>query len=117
LHAVRRGDVVVFDRPASLSDQDSHLVKRVIALAGETVSAHGGSVYIGARRLVEPYVNKACHGTLDFAPVVVPRGDVFVMGDNRCDSLDSRSFGPIPTSTIVGRAFVIVWPLGRLHWL
>ncbi|MBV9592656.1 MAG: signal peptidase I [Actinobacteria bacterium] len=117
LHAVRRGDVIVFNRPPALAQNDPHLVKRVIGLAGESVSGHGGAVYVEDQRLVEPYVNPVCHGTGDFGPVVVPRGDVFVMGDNRCDSLDSRSFGPIPESTIVGRAFLTVWPLGRLHWL
>jgi signal peptidase I len=48
---------------------------------------------------------------------VIPDGMVFVMGDNRSDSLDSRCFGPIPESSLVGRAFVIIWPLGRLGWL
>lgn len=117
LHAVHRGDVVVFTRPPSLQLDDADLIKRVIGLPGETVSAHGGSVYIGDRRLSEPYVSSGCGGTADFAPVTVPARDAFMMGDNRCDSTDSRVFGPIAESTIVGRAFVIVWPLGRIHWL
>jgi len=117
LHSVHRGDVVVFSKPPSLQLDDSDLIKRVIGLPGETVSAHGGSVYIGNRRLTEPYVNANCAGTADFGPVTVPAGDAFMMGDNRCDSTDSRVFGPIAESTIVGRAFVIVWPLGRIHWL
>jgi signal peptidase I len=116
-HSVNRGDIVVFTRPSSVPTTDANLVKRVIGRAGETVRAVNGTVYVDNRALTEPYVAAACHGTRDFGPTVVPKGDVFVMGDNRCDSLDSRSFGPIATSTIVGRAFITVWPLARLHWL
>lgn len=112
-----RGEVVVFDRPSNLAVPESRLIKRVIGLPGETVSGHDGAVWIGDRRLDEPYVNPACNGTADFGPVSVPSGRVFVMGDNRCNSLDGRAFGPIAESAIVGRAFLIVWPLGRLHWL
>lgn len=112
-----RGEVVVFDRPANLAVPEDRLIKRVIGLAGETVSGHDGAVWIGDRRLDEPYVNPACNGTADFGAVTVPAGRVFVMGDNRCNSLDGRVFGPIEESAIVGRAFLIIWPLGRLHWL
>ncbi|MCL2780942.1 MAG: signal peptidase I [Actinomycetia bacterium] len=117
LHDPRRGDIVVFRRPANFSSSDQDLVKRVIGLPGETVSGHDGLVWIGDRPLTEPYVSPNCHGTGDFPPVVVPAKDVFVMGDNRCNSSDSRVFGPIPQSSIVGRAFVTFWPFGRLHWL
>lgn len=113
----QRGEVVVFTRPPNLSVTEDRLIKRVIGLPGETVSGHDGAVWIGDRRLVEPYVNPACNGTSDFAAVNVPAGRVFVMGDNRCNSLDGRVFGPIKESTIVGRAFLIIWPVGRLHWL
>jgi signal peptidase I len=81
------------------------------------VRGRDGKVWIGDRLLDEPYVNGVCDGTQDFAPVAVPAGDVFVMGDNRCDSTDSRVFGPIKKSSIIGRAFLIIWPLGRIHWL
>jgi signal peptidase I len=117
LHPVRRGDVVVFTRPPAVATTDADLVKRVIGLAGDSVRASGGLVYINNRALTEPYIPADCHGTVAFGPTVVPPGDVFVMGDNRCDSQDSRVFGPISTATIVGRAFVIVWPLPRIHWL
>jgi signal peptidase I len=117
LHAVHRGDVVVFSRPPGVNATEKVLIKRVIGLPGESVSGRDGRVWIGARPLQESYVNPACHGTTDFDPVTVPRGDYFVMGDNRCDSTDSRVFGPIKKSTIIGRAFVIIWPLGRIHWL
>jgi signal peptidase I len=117
LHGVRRGDVVVFTRPPTLQSTDADLVKRVIGLPGESVQAVNGTVFVDGHALAEPYVAKACDGTSDFGPTKVPAGEVFVMGDNRCDSSDSRVFGPIATSTIIGRAFVIVWPLPRIHWL
>jgi signal peptidase I len=117
LHPVHRGDVVVFSRPPNVSVTDSNLVKRVVGLSGDVVRGANGSVYIDDHKLIEPYIASACDGTRDFAPITVPAGDVFVMGDNRCDSLDSRVFGPISTSLILGRAFVIVWPLSRIHWL
>lgn len=112
-----RGEIVVFDRPSGAPAEDDRLIKRVIGLPGETVSGHDGSVWIGDRRLDEPYVNPNCNGTAAFDPITVPRGAYFVMGDNRCDSLDSRFFGPIAKSHLTGRAVLIVWPLSRVHWL
>jgi signal peptidase I len=112
-----RGEVVVFNRPKDLAVPEDRLIKRVIGLPGEAVSGHDGSVWIGDRRLSEPYVNPACDGTADFPTVIVPPKSVFVMGDNRCNSLDGRVFGPIAVSSIVGRAFLIIWPVGRVHWL
>ncbi len=117
LHPVHRGDVVVFRRPPSVNASEKVLIKRVIGLSGETVRGRDGKVWIDGRLLEEPYVNGVCDGTQDFAAVTVPAGDVFVMGDNRCDSTDSRVFGPIKKSSIIGRAFLIIWPLGRIHWL
>jgi signal peptidase I len=122
LHAVHRGDVVVFRRPPRAPTADADLVKRVVGLPGETVGSHGGRLYIGGRVLGnrvldEPYVNPACPPMPDFGPVAIPAGKVFVMGDNRCNSLDSRVFDPVPESLILGRAFIIVWPFARIHWL
>ena len=117
LHDIHRGDVVVFDRPANLpaapGDPDD-LIKRVIGLPGESVVAKNGSVYIDNRKLSEPYLPKSV-STLNFdKPITVPAGDVFVMGDNREDSTDSRKFGPIAQDEIVGRAFMRIWPLSRI---
>jgi signal peptidase I len=114
---VSRSDVVVFNRPPLAPAEDKELVKRVIGMPGETVSAHGGKVYIGDRALSEPYINPSCHGTADFAPVTVGPGQYFMMGDNRCDSFDSRRFGAISQSAIVGRAFAIIWPMKHVRWL
>jgi signal peptidase I len=119
LHDVHRGDVVVFHRPPAWIVTQKLLVKRVIGLPGDVVSERGGTVYVNGLALQEPYTSKVrtpnCQ--LNFTPVTVPPGDYFVMGDNRCDSSDSRAFGPIAKSKIVGRAFIIIWPLGRIHWI
>jgi signal peptidase I len=115
--AISRTDVVVFNRPPLAPPEDKQLIKRVIGLPGDVVSGHDGHVYIGSRQLVEPYVNPACHGTADFPAVTVPAGRYFMMGDNRCDSFDSRMFGTIPRSSVVGRAFAVIWPVKHLRWL
>lgn len=126
LHDVNRGDVVVFERPASEAPSAiPELIKRVVGLPGDAVTFRGGHVYINGEKLDEPYLPEGVTTTADFAPnrctvdapCLIPPGEVWVMGDNRNDSKDSRYFGPIPESSIVGRAFVIVWPLDRLAWL
>jgi signal peptidase I len=115
--SVARSDVVVFDRPPLAPPEAAELIKRVIGLPGETVSGHDGRVFVGDKALVEPYVNPSCDGTGDFAAVTVPAGKYFVMGDNRCDSLDSRIFGVIAESSIVGRSIAVSWPVKHLRWL
>lgn len=115
--AIGRKDVVVFNRPPLAPPEDKQLIKRVIGLPGDTVSGRDGHVFVNDQELNEPYVNPACHGTTDFAPVTVPAGRYFMMGDNRCDSFDSRMFGTIARSAIVGRAFAVMWPVKHLRWL
>lgn len=117
LHDINRGDVVVFRRPANMpagpSDPED-LIKRVIGLPGDTLQTKSGKVYVNGRELEEPYLAKGTE-TLDIDdPVTVPEGRIWVMGDNRGDSQDSRVFGPVAQDTVVGRAFVIMWPPGRL---
>ena len=102
------------------------LVKRVIALPGESFSTHGGGVYINGRPLKEPYLQKGVQtcapntgasGCGDVAATKIPAGDILVLGDNRPASKDSRFFGPIKESSIVGRVFVRIWPLNDLGLL
>lgn len=114
---VGRGDVVVFERPPGQPDNGiKDLIKRVIALEGETVEGRNGQVVVDGVALDEGYVAEA--GPIgDFGPVVVPDDHVFVLGDNRHNSVDSRVFGPIDDDSIIGRAFVLFWPLDRLDWL
>lgn len=96
-------------------------VKRVIALPGETVHIRSGEVFVNGKRLEEPYlaeeVATGVIGRFGGEPFVVPEGHIFVMGDNRAGSSDGRVFGPIPIDSIVGRAFVKVWPLGSASFL
>ena len=117
LHEVHRGDVVVFRRPPDFPVEDEDLIKRVVALPGETVEGRGRQIYVDGRPLTEPYVQPECSGTEDFPRITVPRDKLWVMGDNRCNSSDSRVFGPVGEDLLVGRAFVVAWPFARLSWL
>lgn len=105
LRPPQRGDIVVLRRPQRSVDP---LIKRVIGLPGETVSIHDAMVYIDGDALVEPYLDQPTWGSM--APVVVPEGHVFVMGDNRRSSNDSRAFGVVSLDDIVGRAWLRYWP-------
>jgi signal peptidase I len=96
------------------SEQD--FIKRVIATEGQTVEVKVGSVFVNNQQIDEPYRHDM-EPLPDYGPTVVPPGTVFVMGDNRSNSEDSRVFGPIAKSSIVGRAFVLIWPLDRVSWL
>jgi signal peptidase I len=117
LHEVNRGDVVVFARPPGEPPGGiDDLIKRVIALESETIEARDGQIRIDGMLLVETYLHDGA-AVADFGPVTVPAGHVFVMGDNRRNSSDSRTFGPIDESSIVGRAFVLFWPPDRLRAL
>jgi signal peptidase I len=117
LHDVHRGDIVVFKRPPGEKDpQVKDLIKRVIGLPGEVVEGKDGHVIINGEELQEPYLQPGVT-TTTFGPETVPAGMVWVMGDNRSNSFDSRQFHSISQNLIVGRAFVRVWPLSRLGWL
>ena len=116
-HSVHRGDVIVFKKPPhDYTPAIKDLIKRVIGLPNETISGMNGHVYINGHELNEPWLRKGVY-TSNFGPVHIPPGYYFVMGDNRTNSADSRVIGPIPGSLIVGRAFLIVWPLGRIGTL
>ena len=122
------GDVIVFARPANAPGTINDFIKRVIALPGDTVSFAGGQVYVNGEPLDEPYVNgsptyvngrvmNCANETYRIDTCLVPSGMVFVMGDNRLASTDSRFFGPIEMDSIVGRAFIKIWPPGSVGLL
>ena len=129
LHDVHRGDIVVFARPPLEDQAYADLVKRVIGLPGETISSTDGYIYIDGKRLSEPWLPPStqksttalpgdAHPQFNMpGPVKIPAGEYYVMGDNRTNSEDSRFFGPIPRSLIVGRAVAVVWPVSRIKGL
>lgn len=111
LDDVERGDIVVFNAPCG-GDIGS-LIKRVVAVAGEVVEGRNGAVLVDGRVLPEEYFSGRVY-TSEFPPTVVPMGHVWVMGDNRKSSRDSRRFEAVPEGAIIGRAFMTVWPLSEL---
>jgi signal peptidase I len=120
LHGVGRGDIIVFRAPprvaTACATDDTDLVKRVIGLPGETISDKNGTVYIDGKVLKEPWLPKHDPNTYtaSFAPVKIPADNYFVMGDNRTVSCDSRYWGTVQRSLIVGKVDVRIWPLDRI---
>jgi signal peptidase I, bacterial type len=113
-----RGQVVVFQPPASTALKEP-LIKRIIGLGGDTVEVRNGQVLVNGVVLDEPYLFRDAAGAAeptvasDQSQWVVPEGDVFVMGDHRQVSDDSRVFGPIPVSSVIGLGVVRYWPLSE----
>jgi len=110
----RADDIVVFVSP---EEGNLDLIKRVVAVAGQRVDIRDGVVFVDGERRIEPFVNQAYpdHYSSD-ETVTVPAGAVFVMGDNRANSKDSRYIGSQPVTRILGKAFAIYWPLNRITW-
>jgi signal peptidase I len=101
----KRGDIVVFRAPrpaATRCGARGIFVKRIVALPGETWSERGGFVYVGGRKLREPYLRPGLRDHLTRPPTTVPRDAYFVLGDNRSTSCDSRVWGPLPRANLVG---------------
>ncbi len=141
-HAPRRGDIVVFQAPPSeqapakpdsrnpviravtsvgravgvIPPSTEDFIKRVIGLPGDTVEGHDGHVFVNGKFLYEPYLPPGTF-TSTFAPIKIPPNHIWVMGDNRTDSRDSRFFGSIPRPTIIGRTVFRVWPAGHTAFL
>ena len=104
-----QGDVVVFAFPG---DETRDFIKRVVAVPGQTVEIHDGTVIVDGLPLTEPYLDQPWGGNLPAQ--VVPEGNLFVMGDNRNNSFDSRSWGMLEQRLIVGRADLRYWPFERI---
>ncbi|MDP9298991.1 MAG: signal peptidase I [Actinomycetota bacterium] len=133
LHDPRRGDIIVFEDPHPSTEparsvvggflhwmfeglgvqrpENEDFIKRVIGLPGDTVWAAHGSVYVNGHKITEPYLTQK---TQDFPHTKVPAGSLFVMGDNRSNSLDSRfGLGYVPENKVIGKAWLVIWPPGR----
>jgi signal peptidase I len=103
------GDLVAFHAPGS----GEVLLKRIVALGGQTVGLADGVLVVDGRRRHEPYADPQAIDSVYFGPVRVPHGTVFVMGDDRGDSVDSRQFGPVARDRIIGRVVARIWPPSR----
>jgi signal peptidase I, bacterial type len=104
-----RGEIVIVTDP----DNNETLVKRVVGLPGDTVEVKNSTLYINGKAQSEPYVSKTPYN--DFKAVMVPPDTIFVMGDNRANSKDSRFFGPVSKNAIIGHALFVIWPLNEIH--
>ena len=125
-HDVKQGDIVVFSRPPHdtqcTGPESEDLVKRVIALPGQRIYSAFGKVFVDGRQLNESYLPKPdplgrpIPGASARHPYRVPAGDFYVMGDNRAVSCDSRYWGPVQGSTIVGKVVLLLWRHGHPAW-
>jgi signal peptidase I len=109
-----RGDIVVFE---SIEGSEQDLIKRVVAVPGDTVAVQNGVLFVNGQPQEEPYVNSAFPDGSFFGPTTVPEDSVFVMGDNRGNSRDSRFFGPVSISNVEGEAFLTFWPPSHVDLL
>jgi signal peptidase I len=130
-----RGDIIVFKPPAGADENvcgvrhsdespcphptkkrsDTNFIKRVVAVGGDRIKVLGGRVYINGKRQKEPFIHPDDQCGICNLPqeITIPKGQFFMMGDNRGESADSREWGPVPKKWIIGRAFVTYWPPGR----
>jgi len=107
----QRGDIVVFRHPTN----GARYIKRIIGLPGDVLEIRLGQVLVNQQPLEEPYLARRTPGS--FGPVRVPAGTVFVLGDNRANSEDSRVFGFLPLRYIIGKAFLLYWPPSNMHFI
>lgn len=116
-HSINRGDIVVIDSGVAFpqSPNQPDIIKRVIGLSGETIRIQDCQVYINDQPLIEPYLKEKkypdCAGRITINNSQIPEGEIFVLGDNRENSFDSRNFKSITTDALIGRAFVKIWPV------
>jgi signal peptidase I len=106
-----RGDVVVFE---SVNGGEEDLIKRIVAVAGDEIEVRNGTLLVNGEEQVEPYLNENPPFNGSYEQTEVPEGNVFVMGDNRANSADSRVFGPLPVENLEGEAFMRFWPPLRI---
>lgn len=106
-----KGDLVLFEEPAG---EGPIAIKRVVGTPGDKIAVWDGVLFVNGERQKEPYVDHQRADSTFFGPEIVPEGGVFVMGDNRTNSLDSRSYGTVPAEDVLGRVFLRLWPPDRV---
>ena len=114
------GDIIVFRAPVNVKvdcgDSVTDLVKRVVGLPGDHLVSKGNTIFVNGVPLDQKWSVWPTIGATPIRNVTVPRGHYFVMGDNHANSCDSRTWGTVPRSSIVGKVFLKIWPLGSIHW-
>jgi signal peptidase I len=121
----KRGDIVVFTPPKGWASgtTDTPYIKRVIGIGGDTITIHDGKVFVNNVQLVEPYVfqengkPQQTEDDLQTGEWAVPQGELFLMGDHRQSSADSREFGTVAVDKVIGRAWLRYWPINTLEIL
>lgn len=114
-HPPRHGDIVVFRAPGEwTSGKEVYMIKRIVAVSGDTVEVRGDSLHRNGKVLAEPYLLEPGQTGYDMYPVKIPKGKLFVLGDNRNDSDDSHRHGPLDEDRVIGQAEFRFWPLDRV---
>lgn len=116
--APQRGEIVVFNTPPRTREacaEGGTFVKRIVGLPGETVTEQSGVISVNGRRLIEPYVLQSQRDSRSGTWPQIPAGHYFMLGDNRSNSCDSRDWGTVPRSNLIGPVFLTYWPPDRLH--
>ncbi len=118
---IHTGDIVVFKAPAAVAaqcgDDVADLIKRVVATPGQTIWSVGNTIYVDGHVLAQPWTHVATIGIKPIAKTYVTPNHYFMLGDNEDDSCDSRYWGLVPRSSIIGKAFFRIWPFSRIGFL
>ncbi|MHB8378380.1 MAG: signal peptidase I [Acidimicrobiales bacterium] len=114
------GDIVVFKAPPDVaricSDPVTDLVKRVIGLPGDVLYTQGNAIYVNGKKLDQKWSVFPTMGPTAIKKMTVPKGQYYMMGDNHANSCDSRMWGTVPRSDMIGKVFLKIWPLSEWHW-